>query len=155
MNNSATPISETPNFESLSGEKVGHLLNDFGVNLVVSKVHNSVQFLNAVFDFTVLRSSADYALLKHRDQFYQLHGEHTYSSHPLLSILPEMGLRGAGVELRLFQIDPDDAQRKALAEGYTVLQSAADKPHGLRECFLLDPDGYCWVPSIKIRLGKS
>lgn len=138
------------NFESLSGTQVGHLLNGFGVNLLVSNVHNSVKFLSAVFDFTALRSSADYALLKHRDQFYQLHGDQTYATHPLLSVLPELGLRGGGVELRLFQIDPDQAQKKALAGGYTVLQPTADKPHGLRECFLLDPDGYCWVPSIKI-----
>lgn len=143
------------NFESLSAEQVGHLLNDFGVNLLVTNVHNTVQFLTAVFDFTALRSSADYALLKHRNCLYQLHGDQTYSSHPLLSVLPESGLpqsrlRGAGVELRLYQLDPDQAQKNALAGGYTVLQSTADKPHGLRECFLLDPDGYCWVPSIKI-----
>ena len=23
---------------------------------------------------------------------------------------------------------------------------ATDKPHGLREAYILDPDGYCWVP---------
>ncbi len=142
------------NFESLSGEQVGHLLDDFGVNLLVSNVHNTVEFLTTVFDFTALRSSADYALLKHRHRLYQLHGDQTYSTHPLLSVLPESGLRGAGVELRLFQIDPDEAQQKAIAGGYTVLQSTADKPHGLRECFVLDPDGYCWVPSIKIQGSK-
>jgi hypothetical protein len=27
-----------------------------------------------------------------------------------------------------------------------VLQAPADKPHGLREAYILDPDGYCWVP---------
>ena len=142
---------ESHNFELLSGEQVGHLLEDFGVNLLVSNVHNTVKFLAAVLDFTALRSSADYALLKHHGRLYQLHGDQTYSTHPLLSVLPESGLRGAGVELRLFQIDPDAAQQKAIAGGYTVLQSTADKPHGLRECFLLDPDGYCWVPSIKIQ----
>jgi hypothetical protein len=25
-----------------------------------------------------------------------------------------------------------------------------DKPHGLRECVLLDDDGYCWVPGVAL-----
>ncbi|WP_424947036.1 VOC family protein [Candidatus Spongiihabitans sp.] len=142
------------NFESLSGEQVGHLLDDFGVNLLVSKVHNTVKFLTTVFDFTALRSSTDYALLKHRDRLYQLHGDQTYAAHPLAALLPEAGVRGVGVELRLYQVDPDRAERRARQGGYEILQSTADKPHGLRECFVLDPDGYCWVPSIKIARGK-
>ncbi len=142
-------------FESLSGEEVGHLLEDFGINLLVSNVSQTVNFLVNVLCFSVLRSSVDYAVLKHRDQLYQLHSDHTYSDHPLLSVIPETGLRGGGVELRLFEIDPDLAEQKAVENGYTVLQRTADKPHGLRECFLLDPDGYCWVPSIKIRKSSE
>jgi hypothetical protein len=26
------------------------------------------------------------------------------------------------------------------------LAASEDKPHGLRECYLLDPEGYVWVP---------
>jgi catechol 2,3-dioxygenase-like lactoylglutathione lyase family enzyme len=140
-------------FESLSGEEVGHLLEDFGINLLVTNVSQTASFLVEVLGFSVLRSSQDYAVLEHRNRLYQLHGDHTYSDHPLLSVVPESGLRGGGVELRLFETDPELAEQKALKRGYTVLQGTADKPHGLRECFLLDPDGYCWVPSIKI--GES
>ena len=28
------------------------------------------------------------------------------------------------------------------------LAEAADKPHGLREAFIFDEDGYLWVPDI-------
>ena len=35
-----------------------------------------------------------------------------------------------------------------LAIGGGVLQEATDKPHGLREAYLYDPDGYVWVPSV-------
>ena len=35
-----------------------------------------------------------------------------------------------------------------LALGHHVLAEAADKPHGLRESYILDPDGYCWVPAV-------
>jgi hypothetical protein len=137
-------------FESLSGEEVGHLLEGFGINMLVSNVGQTVKFLVDVLEFSVLRSSGDYAVLEHRDRLYQLHGDPTYSDHPLLSVIPESGLRGGGVELRLFDMDPDLAEQRAVEHGYTILQATADKPHGLRECFLLDPDGYCWVPSKKI-----
>jgi hypothetical protein len=29
-----------------------------------------------------------------------------------------------------------------------VLAETQDKPHGLRECYLVDPDGYVWVPGV-------
>ena len=36
----------------------------------------------------------------------------------------------------------------ALQRGYEVLEPASDKPHGLREAYILDADGYVWVPDI-------
>ena len=41
----------------------------------------------------------------------------------------------------------DLAAARAEAAGGTILQPPTDKPHGLREAYLLDPDGYVWVPS--------
>ena len=54
--------------------------------------------------------------------------------------------RGAGVELRCYGIDPDAAEARARAKGHTVLAGSEDKPHGLRECIILDDEGYAWVP---------
>ena len=34
----------------------------------------------------------------------------------------------------------------AIRLGYSVLATTLDKGHGLREAFILDGDGYCWVP---------
>ena len=136
-------------FDPQDGEQVGRALEDFGINLLVSSIHRSVAFFESVFEFGVVSASTDYALLVFRQRYYQLHADHTYSDNPLPSLLPETGPRGGGVELRLFDVDPDQAERRARANDYVVLMETADKPHGLRECFLLDPDGYCWVPSVK------
>ena len=138
------------NLDTISAEDFGRSLGGFGINLVVSDVNRSCEFLHSVFDFSIPRQSQDFAILLHRGVTYQLHADHTYSTNPLLSLLPDNGPRGGGIELRLYQLDPDQAQARAEAAGYIVLQSSADKPHGLRECFLLDPDGYCWVPSIAL-----
>lgn len=73
------------------------------------------------------------------------------SSHPLLDLLPENPPRGASCEIRLYHCDPDQAADKAEHAGGMVLQPPTDKPHGLRECYILCPDGYAWVPSLAIK----
>ena len=120
----------------------------FGINLLVKDVDRTIQFLKQVFNFEILSTSEGFALLEFENQIYQLHADHTYSNNPLPSLVPELGARGGGIELRLFNVDPDLCQKLAEDAGYTILMTSADKPHGLRECFILDPDGYCWVPSI-------
>ena len=137
-------------FNTLSAPQVGHRLDGFGVNLLVREVARSVRFMRQVLQLEIARESVDYAVAVLGRQVFQLHADHTYANHPLLSVLPENAPRGGGIELRLFELDPDQAEQRAVESGYTVLQSVRDKPHGLRECFLLDPDGYCWVPSRKI-----
>ncbi len=37
---------------------------------------------------------------------------------------------------------------KKEAANRCVLAETSDKPHGLRECYLVDPDGYVWVPGV-------
>ena len=60
-------------------------------------------------------------------------------------------LRGVGVELRLHGCDPDAAAARAKAGGHHVVAEPADKPHGLREAYIADPDGYVWVPDVPKR----
>lgn len=139
------------NYAEVDADVFGRQLTGFGVNLLVADVARSCVFLRDVLAFEILRQSADYAILRHRDVLYQLHADTTYTENPLPSLLPESGPRGGGVELRLYQVDPDAAESRARKAGATVMQSSRDKPHGLRECYLLDPDGYCWVPSAPTR----
>ena len=75
----------------------------------------------------------------------QLHADSNYHAKPLPSLLPEAGARGAGAEFRLFGIDPDVAAARAKTVGWHILQAPANKPHGLRETFLLNLEEYCWV----------
>jgi len=137
-------------FETISGPDFGRMLQGFGINLLVRDVVRSSEFLAQVLEFDILRQSADFAILRHRDMLCQLHADHTYSKNPLPSLLPENGARGAGAELRIYNIDPDLAAEQAGRNGHVILQAATNKPHGLRECYLLDPDGYCWVPSRRL-----
>jgi catechol 2,3-dioxygenase-like lactoylglutathione lyase family enzyme len=140
---------------TLSPPDLGRALTHFGVNLLVRDTGRSIAFLEAVFGFTVLRHENGFALLRLDRVLVQLHADATYGHNPLPSLLPELGPRGGGVELRLFECDPDAAEARARARGDTVLRGAEDRPHGLRECYVLDPDGYAWVPSRRLQINPS
>ena len=134
----------------------GRGLRGLGLNLLVADVSRSLRFHQTVFDWQVFQLTTDFAILRRPDgsAILQLHADHTYHANPLAGLLPTAAPRGAGAELRLFDTDPDSATAKAASmargepeSGGVVLQPPTNKPHGLREAYILDPDGYCWVPS--------
>lgn len=128
----------------------GRALRGFGVNLVVEDIGRSVPFHRDVLGATVIYEDPDIAVLRHGDAEWMLHAWHTYDAHPLHGELTSTAPRGVGAELRLHGCDPDAAEAEARARGYGVLQETRDKPHGLRECFLRDHDGYVWVPDVPL-----
>ena len=128
----------------------GRSLKGFGINLLVSDVDAMLTFLVEVFGVRVVFADKDFAVLAHGEQEWMLHGDHTYHSNPLLALTGDGALRGVGVELHLYEIDPDAAEARARARGDHILQEPTDKPHGLRECYIVGPDGYVWVAGIAI-----
>jgi hypothetical protein len=69
----------------------------------------------------------------------------------MAGVIPSDGVRGAGVEIRLYGVDPDAAEARARQSGGIVLSGSIDKPHGLRECHIVGPNGYVFVPGIALR----
>lgn len=134
-------------FETVSPEEFGASLRGLGLNLLVRDVKASAAFLERVFGMTAHRVSADFAIMTYGEQIFQLHADPTYAGHPLQDLLPENPPRGRGVQIHLFDTDPDPAVARAEATGGMVLARPRAKPHGLVEAFILDPDGYCWVVS--------
>ena len=134
----------------MPADAYGRSLAGFGVNLLVEDVARSVEFQTAVLRAEVVYADPDFAVLRAHGGEWMLHADHTYSDHPLRgSLTPDM-VRGVGVELRLHGCDPDAAEARARELGFTVLAGAIDKPHGLREAYLVDPDGYLWVPDVPL-----
>ena len=80
----------------------------------------------------------------------QVDADHTYDEHPARKRLQAFPQRGGALELRLHGCDPDAAARRAQALGYEVIQTPTDKAHGLRETYLVDSDGYLWVPDVPV-----
>lgn len=137
------------NFETVTAADFGRSLTGLGLNILVPDVPRLASFLCDVFKMKSYRQSPDFAILTYGDQLFQLHADPTYHSHPLPSLLPESGPRGGGIEIRLYDTDPDEAAERATAHAHesVLLQAPTNKPHGLRECVILCENGYAWLPS--------
>lgn len=137
--------------KTASGADYGKSLTGIGINLLVRDVEQTAAFLRDVLEAQIIRADTDFAIIGYHGAHFMLHQDGTYGENELLSILPEAGARGAGIELRFYHTDPDLAEKRALdlADSYhcSVLRPCSDRPHGLRECFILSADGYCFVPS--------
>ena len=131
-----------------SAADYGRSLRGMSVNLLVYDIKRAVEFQTEVLGALAVYSDPDFAVMKGFGAEWMLHADHTYSTHPLGGSLNGSLVRGVGVELRLHGCDPDAAQERARARGEIILAEAADKPHGLRESYLIDPDGYIWVPDL-------
>ena len=134
-------------FDSIDAEAFGASLTGIGLNILVRDVLSEVAFLTEVFEMSAHQPTSDFAILRYHRQTLQVHSDGTYHSNPLLGLLPEAGARGAGAEFRLYHSDPDDVAARAKAYGAHILQEPTDKPHGLREVYLLCENGYAWVAS--------
>jgi catechol 2,3-dioxygenase-like lactoylglutathione lyase family enzyme len=125
-------------------------LQGLTLNLLVQDIARALPFHCEVLGAQVVYSDADFAVLRYGQVEWMLHADHTYLDHPLHASLSEDTPRGVGAELRLHGRDPDEAEAMARRLGFAVLAGSSDKPHGLREAYLVDADGYLWVPDISL-----
>ncbi|MBI2717353.1 MAG: hypothetical protein HY245_11620 [Rhizobiales bacterium] len=142
------PPDQTP---PVSPPDYGRSLRGLGFNLLVRDVPRAVKFATDVLGATSFYDDVDFAAMKLVGGDFMFHADHTYKDHPLSGVVAGLEARGAGVELRLYGCDPDVAEANARALGYTVLAGSMDKPHGLRECMILDDEGYAWVPGVAVK----
>ena len=158
-NNEIIPIISKEALKTIAPDDLGRTLQGFGVNLLVKDALIYTESLSKVLGVEVIRAEQAFALITTSfrslssddvaiSHLIQIHADFTYHNNPYHAHLPELGARGNGVELHLFETHPDVLAAKAEADSdWTVLQIPTDKPHGVRESYLLDMHGYCWVVS--------
>ena len=127
-------------------DEYGRELPTFSVNLIVRDVTKSAKFYTEVLTAELLYADADFAALRVLGVHFMLHADHTYDKHPWRRLLKDRLRRhGTGAELRLFGMDPDALDKRARKRHAAVLRKPWDSPHGWREVWVADPDGYVWA----------
>lgn len=125
-----------------------HSLDGLTVNLLVKDVAAHVAFARDILQLEIVYADPDIAVYRRGANQWMVHADHTYadSDNPMNEVTAALGLRGGSVELRVHHCDPDAAEAEAIKAGLEVLAASEDKPHGLRETYIRDTDGYIWVP---------
>ena len=132
----------------MPADEYGRSLPAFTLNLLVADIARSIAFYREVLGCEVRYSDPDFAAMRLGELDFMLHADHAYDGHPWAGRLGRERRRGLGAELRLFEVDPDAAVARARQAGAVVLLPATDKPHGWREAWLEDPDGYVWAVGV-------
>jgi hypothetical protein len=121
-----------------------------GINILVRDVDRSARFQAEIFGASILYWEEHFAIMQVADSTWLLHSDWSYRNHELTGVVAGAEARGCGLELRLYGVDPDQAEAAARRRDAVVLAAAADKEHGLREAYIVDDDGYVWVPSVPV-----
>ena len=145
------PTLDGVDLDTVDADTFGAGLRGLGLNLLVRDVLAEVELLGRLFGMVAHQPTADFAILTYGDEVLQLHSDGTYHSNPLGAVVAAVDARGPGVEIRLYESDPDEVVAIAVELGLEVLQEPTDKPHGLREAYVVCPNGYVWVPSRPLR----
>ena len=139
----------------MPASQYGHSLRGLTVNLIVQNMARMLEFQQHVLEAKIVYEDPDFAVFEGYGAQWMAHADHTYDHNPLEALLALNQPRGNLVELRIHGCDPDRAEQQAKQRGYQVVQMAADKPHGLREAYLRDAEGYLWVPDRPIAYPDS
>jgi len=121
-----------------------------GINILVRDVDRAARFQAEVFGVRILYWEEHFAIMQALGCTWLLHSDWSYRAHELRGAIRGLEARGGGIELRLYGADPDRAEAAARRRGGVVLAAAMDKEHGLREAYIVDEDGYVWVPSVPV-----
>lgn len=129
-----------------------HSLTGLSVNILVRDVAGHVGFARNVLGLEVVYHDPDIAVYRRGSSEWMVHADHTYedSGNPMPGVARSLNTRGGCVELRVHRCDPDAAETAARRHGFEVLAACEDKPHGFREVYIRDADGYIWVPGVPV-----
>jgi lactoylglutathione lyase len=117
----------------------------FRIELFVDDVDASIRFYERALGFRVVRREADYASLELGGAVLGLAPIAKLPAGgegPGFTRVRLAGVRGAGVEIVLEVPDVDAAAKAVVKAGYRLLEPLRERPWGLRDFRVVDPDGY-------------
>jgi lactoylglutathione lyase len=115
------------------------------IELFVEDLDASIRFYEGALGFRLVRWEADYASLERGGAVLGLGSIAKLAADgpgPGFTRARLAGVRGAGVEIVIEVEDVDSALQAVLRAGVRVVEPLRDRPWGLRDFRIADPDGY-------------
>ncbi len=81
-------------------------------------------FCRDVLGATIVYADEDFAAVELLGSVFMLHADHSYLDNPMTGVIQGVELRGAGIEIRIYGLDPDLAESRARAHGHDILAGA-------------------------------
>ncbi len=104
----------------------------------VSDLSRSVRFWTEEIGCRVLRQDANFAVLAFESAHIMLATAHSKAVANWL----DSGPRGVGIHVRFMAEDLDALYRRLANSGVPIVSAIADRPYGLRDFIVADPDGF-------------
>ena len=136
----------------MPADKYDKSLSGLGLNFLLVDIEIAVAYQTESLGAKVIYSDLDITILEAKCSNWIFHADRIQNNHPLSGRLQPKLARSIAAEIRLHGCNPDDAEAKVRKRGDPVLTGTMDKPHGLREVYLIDPDGYIWVPDVTVKI---
>ena len=86
-----------------------------GINLLVPEIAPMEAFCRDVLGATIVYSDEDFAAVALLGSVFMLHADHSYSDNPMAGVIEGVEQRGTGMEIRIYGLDPDQAEARARA----------------------------------------
>ena len=84
-----------------------------GINLLVPEIEPMEGFLRSVLSARTIYADEDFAAIELGGALMMLHADHSYADHEMAGVVDGAELRGLGVEIRVYGLDPDQAEQAA------------------------------------------
>ena len=139
----------------MPADQYGRSLRGLSINLLVRDIPRALAFAREVLGVEPVYSDPDFAVLRH--------GRRSGCSTPTTPIAtirctPASRPTTRGASGRRSGCTTPTPTRPKRRPGRGETRSspkAMDKPHGVREVFILDPDGYLWAIDHPLSAGAS
>jgi predicted enzyme related to lactoylglutathione lyase len=112
------------------------------VELFVDDVERSASFYARVLGFVREHESSGYVAMRRGEVRIGIGGAADLAAHHYFDAPSLRGRKGIGVELVIEVEDVESACRMVMAASHPVLAPLQDRPWGLRDFRIADPDGY-------------
>jgi uncharacterized glyoxalase superfamily protein PhnB len=116
-----------------------HELAPVAPELFVHNVPAAVRFYTETLGFTAYRTDPTFAVLALGNAVVMLADQRMYG---LMGGEPPGASRGSFVDIRIVVPDVDAMHRRCTEAGVTIVHDIADRPYGLRDFIIRDPNGF-------------